>query len=200
MIHQFVSDFLSCNCNFIIYSLYHDIVGSCVIPKGSIILLSFHNLHRDTSVWGIDAHKFNPEHFLPEKIATRHPYAYLPFSGGSRNCIGLYGTFELTGLHSPKKLFPRHKVWMDVNENNDFVVGASIQIHYRFEIWRFSNEMGHYFEIGQQAYGSNWKTSLDAWCLMMEGNSIFRNWSWITSFRFGLGQPMLFTSFFDILP
>lgn len=64
-------------------------IGSCVIPKGSIILLSIHNLHKDQQVWGVDAHKFDPEHFLPEKIATRHPYAYLPFSGGPRNCIGM---------------------------------------------------------------------------------------------------------------
>lgn len=74
-----------------IYKFYHvSTEGSCVIPKGSIILLSFNHLHKDPNVWGRDTHKFDPEHFLPEKNAARHPYAYLPFSGGARNCIGLY--------------------------------------------------------------------------------------------------------------
>ncbi|KFB52027.1 AGAP002195-PB-like protein [Anopheles sinensis] len=59
------------------------------IPKGCCVALGIYQLHRDPSIWGPEAEKFNPDHFLPEKVAERHPYAYLPFSGGPRNCIGI---------------------------------------------------------------------------------------------------------------
>lgn len=60
----------------------------CVVPKGTILLLSVHKMLRDIKIWGPTAREFDPDRFLPELAAQRHPFAYLPFSAGARNCIG----------------------------------------------------------------------------------------------------------------
>ncbi len=57
-----------------------------------MLILSFHHLHRNKEVWGANADRFDPDNFLPENVASRHAYSYLPFSAGPRNCIGIkYG-------------------------------------------------------------------------------------------------------------
>uniref|UniRef100_A0A8D8K6R6 Cytochrome P450 4V2 n=3 Tax=Culex pipiens TaxID=7175 RepID=A0A8D8K6R6_CULPI len=58
------------------------------IPKDQILVANFYTLHRRPDFWGPDPERFDPDRFTPEAIEQRHPYAYLPFSGGLRNCIG----------------------------------------------------------------------------------------------------------------
>eukprot|EP00070_Physeter_catodon_P037022 XP_028343916.1 cytochrome P450 4A25-like isoform X2 [Physeter catodon] len=55
------------------------------LPAGIPLSLSFYGLHHNPRVWP------NPEVFDPSRFApgsARHSHAFLPFSGGSRNCIG----------------------------------------------------------------------------------------------------------------
>ncbi|XP_063709158.1 cytochrome P450 4c21-like [Culicoides brevitarsis] len=58
------------------------------IPKGTEMIFVGYAIHRRKEDWGPDPGKFDPDRFLPENSANRHPYSYLPFSAGSRNCIG----------------------------------------------------------------------------------------------------------------
>ncbi|KAF7993854.1 hypothetical protein HCN44_011123 [Aphidius gifuensis] len=60
-------------------------IGDYTLPKGSSVVLGIMKLHRSPEHW-IDPLKFNPDRFLPEE--TRHPFCYIPFSAGPRNCLG----------------------------------------------------------------------------------------------------------------
>lgn len=60
-------------------------IGNCVIPKGTVALAAIYFLHRHPKVYK-DPDVFLPERFL--ETGTANPFAYVPFSAGSRNCIG----------------------------------------------------------------------------------------------------------------
>jgi cytochrome P450/NADPH-cytochrome P450 reductase len=64
------------------------VAGMYAVPKGSTIVTSLSGLHRDPRNFGPDPERFEPDHFLPEAVAARHPNAYHPFGLGIRSCIG----------------------------------------------------------------------------------------------------------------
>jgi cytochrome P450 len=64
-----------------------DRVGGRLIPPGAIVVVSPWATHRRPELWP-DPERFDPERFAPEAAATRHRYAWLPFGGGPRVCIG----------------------------------------------------------------------------------------------------------------
>ncbi|XP_067615798.1 probable cytochrome P450 313a4 [Eurosta solidaginis] len=58
------------------------------VPKNMQIVIPIYELHRRPEVWGPESKRFNPDNFLPEKIAKRPPCAYMAFSKGMRSCVG----------------------------------------------------------------------------------------------------------------
>lgn len=64
-----------------------DELGPYKIQKGATIMLSPYIVHRNAEIWE-NPEGFDPERFTPERIAERHPFAYFPFGGGPRGCIG----------------------------------------------------------------------------------------------------------------
>ena len=64
-----------------------DEVGGYDVPAGSVVTLSPYVTHRHLDFWE-EAERFDPERFQPERKAERPRFAYMPFGGGPRQCIG----------------------------------------------------------------------------------------------------------------
>lgn len=57
------------------------------VPVGALMIMSPYVVHRLPDHWA-DPLAFRPERFSPESEVGRHRYAYIPFGGGPRLCIG----------------------------------------------------------------------------------------------------------------
>jgi len=62
-------------------------VDDVLIPKGSNVTISIRSAHMNPEFWP-DPTKFDPLRFSPENSVDRHPYSFIPFSIGKRQCIG----------------------------------------------------------------------------------------------------------------
>ncbi|XP_039304801.1 cytochrome P450 4C1-like isoform X1 [Solenopsis invicta] len=74
---------------------------SHLIPVGTIMHLHIYGVHRDPNFWP-NPDVFDPDRFLPENSRNRHPYSYIPFSAGPRNCIGQrFAMLEMKAMIAP---------------------------------------------------------------------------------------------------
>jgi cytochrome P450 len=62
-------------------------VGGYVLPAGSNLVMSQWVMQRDPR-WFVDAERFDPERWSEERAAKLQRFAYFPFGGGPRVCIG----------------------------------------------------------------------------------------------------------------
>jgi cytochrome P450 len=111
-----------------------DFDGHCV-PQGERLVYSIYLSHRDPGVWE------DPDEFKPERFAhgrKQPPFAYIPFGGGPRACIGAaFGQAEArlviarllqthhfllleqkVHAHMGATLEPRHGVFMQVHRRS----------------------------------------------------------------------------------
>jgi cytochrome P450 len=68
-------------------SYREDEIAGMRIPARSSLAISPFITHRHPLFWE-NPETFDPERFSPERSATRPEYAYFPFGGGPRGCVG----------------------------------------------------------------------------------------------------------------
>jgi cytochrome P450 len=68
-------------------ALGEDRIGGVRVPAGAIMSINIYVTHRNPKLWP-QPERFDPTRFAPAEVAQRHRFAYLPFGGGPRICIG----------------------------------------------------------------------------------------------------------------
>lgn len=100
-------------------AIAEDAVAGGAIPAGALVIIGTSAMHRHPAYWP-DPDRFDPERFTVEREAERPRYAYLPFGGGPRLCIGsnfalMEAPLILAGIFQRYRLeaLPGHKVEPD---------------------------------------------------------------------------------------
>ncbi|XP_059165728.1 ultra-long-chain fatty acid omega-hydroxylase-like [Physella acuta] len=84
------------------------------IPKGTLVAVQIFVLHHNPHLWD-RPHDFCPERFHPDKTRTMDPFQFLPFSAGSRNCIGQ--NFAMNEMKiTIAKVIKNFKLTLDLNK------------------------------------------------------------------------------------
>ncbi len=85
-----------------------DVIGGHPIPAGTVVLVFYYGVHHNPQVWP-EPERFDPERFADTPANKRHRFAYLPFSGGPRQCIG--NEFAITeGVLALVMLLQRYRI------------------------------------------------------------------------------------------
>ncbi|XP_048582041.1 cytochrome P450 3A29 [Nematostella vectensis] len=64
------------------------VINGITIPAGMDVTIPFYSLHHDPDAWP-EPDKFDPERFRGPAKESRHPFQFIPFGAGPRNCIGM---------------------------------------------------------------------------------------------------------------
>ena len=65
--------------------------GNYTVPRDTTVVIGTFATHRREDLYE-NATNFDPDNFLPENVAKRHYYSYIPFSAGPRSCVGKLGS------------------------------------------------------------------------------------------------------------
>lgn len=102
-----------------------DQLGSYHLPANSLVLIFYHGVHHNPSVWD-NPEVFDPERFAPERMAGQHPFAYVPFSLGPRKCAGVDFAI-LEGTLAIAMIFQKYDIKLIPNQKFVGGIGATMR-------------------------------------------------------------------------
>ena len=105
-----------------------DIAGYRV-PEGSLVLLPSWVMHRDARFWSHPT-EFRPERWLDDAPSDRPDFAYFPFGGGPRHCIG--HRFAMT--EAQLVLATLASEWSFERQYDDLDVAAAVTLQPRGDV------------------------------------------------------------------
>jgi cytochrome P450 len=85
-----------------------DEIAGYAIPPGRAVLLGTYITHHHPELWH-DPERFDPDRFLPEQCRDRPRFAFYPFGGGARQCIGERFAF-LQALVTLSMILQRYRI------------------------------------------------------------------------------------------
>ncbi|XP_046679098.1 probable cytochrome P450 4aa1 isoform X2 [Homalodisca vitripennis] len=111
-------------------------LSTFTLPANSRVLIPFYAMGRDEEQFP-DPEIFLPDRFSPDASEGRHPYSFLPFSGGPRNCIGkVYAMFfmKTVMVHLLRSYKLHTKVRLcDIEPCINVVMASNTKLLIRFE-------------------------------------------------------------------
>ena len=68
-------------------TIHTDVINGYEIPPNTNVIMPIYVVHHDTQIWE-NPNEFIPERFSFDNLKEKHKFAYFPFGGGPRLCIG----------------------------------------------------------------------------------------------------------------
>jgi len=104
-------------------------LGGVPIAQGSVVVFSRYSLHRHPAFWKAPE-TFDPERFRPGQEENRRSvYAYVPFGGGPRICIGVhFAMMELVVVLA--MLARRYRVMLDASHRHEMAAHLTMTPKY----------------------------------------------------------------------
>lgn len=137
-------------------------IGEYVMPAGTVVLMSQWVMHHDERYWP-EPMKFDPGRWLGEQRGGRPKFAYFPFGGGARQCIGepmawLEGVLVLATLGQ--------RWWLELAENREPKLEPTITLRPKGGIGVVVREKRNWVgksgigEVGNRDGDQNWGGAL----------------------------------------
>jgi cytochrome P450 len=119
-------------------ALEDDEIQGYFIPKGSVFTIAQYFIFRHPEFWE-SPEQFDPDRFLPDRVAQRPKFAYFPFGGGQHVCIGKYlSLMESTTILAAIaqrfhiELVPNQLIEVDPRFTLRPKYGVKVKIHKRY--------------------------------------------------------------------